>query len=61
MKCEKCGEPMVQSNVTFKHIPNEFFYTRYFCFRCDTLYSCGSLSGDFVEENLSELGEVDYY
>ena len=58
MKCQKCGEPIVQSNITFEYVPD--VYTRYFCFRCDTLYECDSMSGDFVEENLNELGEVEY-
>lgn len=60
MKCQKCGEPMIQSNVNFEHMSEDMFYTRYFCFRCDTLYECDSMSGDFIEEYLNELGEVEY-
>ena len=60
MKCPKCGEVLVESNITFENIPEDVYYTRLFCFRCDTLFEISSQSGDFVEENLCELGEVEY-
>jgi len=60
VKCQKCGDVMVESNITFESVPDGYFYNRYFCFNCDTLYECSSDSGDFIEEYLNELGEVDY-
>lgn len=50
---------MIESNITFENVKDSDFYTRYFCFNCDTLYECNSSSGDFIEENLNELGEID--
>lgn len=51
---------MVESNINFEHC-NHDYIIRYFCFGCDTLYECNSRSGDFVEEYLEELGEVEYF
>lgn len=60
MKCQKCGEVLVNSNITFENVEESSFYDRFFCFNCDTLYECSSQSGDFIEEYLRELGEVEY-
>lgn len=60
MKCQKCYNTLVESNIIFDHITEDIYYTRYFCFNCDTLYECKSESGDMTEENLDELGEVKY-
>ena len=61
MKCNQCGTPMVESNITFEYIIDDIFYTRYYCFNCDTLYECSSQSGDMIEENLDKLGELEYH
>lgn len=60
MKCQKCDNTLVESNISFEHITGDMYYTRYFCFNCDTLYECSSQSGDMIEEYLEELGEVEY-
>lgn len=60
MKCQKCDNTLVESNINFEHIPDDMYYTRYFCFNCDTLYECSSQSGDMIEEYLYELGEIEY-
>jgi len=59
MKCQQCPEILVESNIDFSS-PFKLHYTRFFCFNCDTLYECCSDSGDFTEENLEILGEVEY-
>lgn len=60
MKCKKCGNVMITSNIIFETVKDDQFYERYFCFMCDTLYDCESQSGDYVEEYLNELGEIEY-
>ena len=58
MKCIKCGENLVESNINFEYKPEDMYYTRYFCFNCETLYSCTSHSGDMIEEYLEEIGQI---
>lgn len=60
MKCQKCDNTLVESNISFEHTIGDMYHTRYFCFNCDTLYECSSQSGDMIEEYLEELGEVEY-
>lgn len=60
MKCEKCKNNLVVSNLEIDECELEYptNYTRYFCFNCNTLYECISDSGDMLEENLHLLGEI---
>jgi len=58
MKCRKCDNTLVKSNIYYE-CENDF-YERYFCFGCETLYECYSDSGDYIEEYLTELGEIEY-
>lgn len=55
MKCQRCGGDLVESNINFENAPCDMYYTRYFCFNCDTLYECTSQSGDMIEEHLEVL------
>jgi uncharacterized protein with PIN domain len=57
MKCPYCSTEIVESNLS--HTMNDnIFRQQYFCFKCYTLYECNSQSGDMVEENLYEIGEI---
>ena len=58
MQCLKCDNQLVESNSTF-YYPSKF-YTRLFCFGCETLFEINSFDGKFLEDDLNELGEIDY-
>ena len=60
MKCPECSTFMVRSNLNHKYVIDDVYYTKYFCFDCNTLYECTSDSGDMVEEYLDELGRVEF-
>lgn len=60
MKCPKCGTWLTKSNITYETCPEDLYYNRFFCFQCDTLYDQYSQSGDYVEEYLNEMGEINY-
>lgn len=59
MKCPKCPSVLVETNFVSEY-SSENYYNRYYCFGCDTLFEITSYSGDFVQEDLTELGEIDY-
>jgi hypothetical protein len=58
VNCPKCQNVLVESNIVIDHYTGDY-YNRYYCFGCDSLFEIVSVSGDFVEENLIELGEVE--
>ncbi len=59
MNCPKCPNVLVEANFIFEH-RKDGYYNRYYCFGCDSLFEINSCSGDFIQENLIELGEVEY-
>ena len=57
MQCPKCESILVNSNYGYDE-DESMKYTRFFCFWCATLFEEFSQSGDFIEENLKEMGEI---
>ena len=55
MNCPKCPNVLVEANFIFEH-REDGYYNRYYCFGCDSLFEINSCSGDFIQENLIELG-----
>jgi len=60
MDCPKCNSRLVRSNVGYDEGDETMEYSRFFCFGCETLYEEYSQSGDYIEEYLHELGEIEY-
>mgnify|MGYP000903923917 CR=1 FL=1 len=55
MLCPNCKFELVESNMPIDEVAG-LFYQEFYCFKCTSLYECTSLSGDFVEEYLNEVG-----
>ena len=59
MNCPKCQNVLVETTIVTEHYTGDY-YNRYYCFGCDSLFEIVSVSGDFVEEHLTKLGEIEY-
>ena len=63
MKWYKCGGHLREVDLTAsdvdEYIGEDMYHMVYACPRCKTLFICKSQSGDFVEEQLEEVGMID--
>ena len=57
MNCPKCQNILIETNIVIEHYTGDY-YSRYYCFGCDSLFEIVSASGDFMEEHLFEIGEI---